>query len=181
MARQQGLQHRLVAIEQETDFRVAAARNRGASQNRSGARIAAHCVDRQNQIPDQIASSPRAAHATGRSLGAKPIKAQAAAVSSFGGHDFAAVVMTACGTDMVRTFQFAAIGTFGAGFRTQRMVRAAHIALRRRGFSVWNRHGGSPFLNSSRRSAARGLKTGGGGKPKPPSDARDLKEGENAL
>ena len=63
MARQQRLQHHFIAIEQEPDFRVASTCNGSSSQNRSGARIAAHCVDRQNQIPDQIVSSPQAARA----------------------------------------------------------------------------------------------------------------------
>ena len=76
----------------------------------------------------------------------RPIKAQAAAVSILGSDDFAGVIMTAGGTNMVRTFQLPAIGTFGMGFRPQGMVRAAHIALGRRGFSFWNRHGGNPFL-----------------------------------
>jgi hypothetical protein len=41
---------------------------------------------------------------------------------------------------MMRPFQLAAIRAFRMGFRLERMVRAAHIALRRRGFSFWNRH-----------------------------------------
>ncbi len=59
----------------------------------------------------------------------------------FGGGDFTAVIMAAGGADMVRPLQLAAIRTFRIGFRAQGMVRTAHVALRRRGFSFWNRHG----------------------------------------
>src|SRR5205823_6359944 len=62
--------------------------------------------------------------------------------------------MPACRTDMVWTFQLSAIGTFGMGVRPKRMMRAPHIAPGRRGFSFWNRHGGNPFLDKSRGSAA---------------------------
>jgi hypothetical protein len=48
---------------------------------------------------------------------------------------------------MMRPRQLPAIGTLDMGLRRQRMMRAAHIALRWRGLSLWNRHGGTPFLN----------------------------------
>ena len=58
--------------------------------------------------------------------------------------DFAAIIMTACGTEMMGPFQLAAIRAFRMGFRPECMMRAAHIALRRRGLSFWNRHGENP-------------------------------------
>ena len=73
-----------------------------------------------------------------------------------GSDDLAAVIMSACRTDMVWTLQLPAIGAFGMGIRAELMMLAAHIALRRRGFSLWNRHGGNPFLNKIARFCRRG-------------------------
>ena len=79
---------------------------------------------------------------------------------------------------MVRPGQFPAIGAFDMGLRHKRMVRAAHVALRRGGFSLWNRHGGNPFLNKITRFCRKEPKTAptenvrGGGKPKPRPEAR---------
>jgi len=61
---------------------------------------------------------------------------------------------------MMRAFQLAAIGAFDMRLSLERVVRAAHVALGRGGFSFWNRHGGNPFLNSSCGSAAEGQPTG---------------------
>jgi hypothetical protein len=78
--------------------------------------------------------------------------------------DFAAIVMTASRTDVVRALQLTAIRTFGIGFGSECMVRTAHIAFRRRSFSFWNRHG-QPFLKKAaklaRKRAADLTKTAG--------------------
>src|SRR4051812_42155180 len=87
-------------------------------------------------------------------LGAGAIKAQAAA-SILGRNDLAPVIMAAGRANMVRPFQLAAFGAFGIGLRAKGMVRPAHIALRRRGFSFWNRHGGHSLCTISCGSAAK--------------------------
>ena len=63
------------------------------------------------------------------------------------------VVMAACWTDVMRPFQFATVGTFCMSFCLECMVRAAHVALRRRGFSFWNRHGEILLRSGRRRSS----------------------------
>ena len=49
----------------------------------------------------------------------------------FRGDDFAAIVVTAGRTDMMRPLQLTAIGTFSMGFGGDRVMRTAHIAFRR--------------------------------------------------
>ena len=44
---------------------------------------------------------------------------------------------------MVRTALLTAIGAFIVGIGRQSMVRTAHVALGRRSFSFWHRHGGT--------------------------------------
>jgi hypothetical protein len=55
----------------------------------------------------------------------------------------ATVIMAARAAQVVRTLQFATIGAFLKRSNGQRVVRTAHIALRRRGFSFWNGHFGT--------------------------------------
>jgi hypothetical protein len=43
---------------------------------------------------------------------------------------------------MMRTLGFAAFWAVGMGIGRQSVMRAAHVAARRRGFSFWHRHGG---------------------------------------
>jgi len=50
--------------------------------------------------------------------------------------------MAAGGADVMRAFLLAALGAFRMCGRRQGMMRPAHIAPRRRSFSLWNRHGG---------------------------------------
>jgi hypothetical protein len=75
------------------------------------------------------------------------LKAQTEGGLGLSRNNLAAVIMTAGATYMMRALQLAAIGAFRMGIGGERMVRAAHIAPRRRRFSFWNRHGGNPFLN----------------------------------
>ena len=56
---------------------------------------------------------------------------------------------------MMRPLELAAFGAFGIGLRDKRVVRAAHIALGRRGFSFWNRHGGNSLLYDFERFCRR--------------------------
>ena len=44
---------------------------------------------------------------------------------------------------MMRTLGFAAFGAVGMGGGRQGVMRPAHVAARRRGFSFWDRHGGN--------------------------------------
>src|SRR5665213_1074999 len=60
-----------------------------------------------------------------------------------GGLHFAPIILPARGTDMVRALELAAIRAFGINRRLQRVVRATHVAARRRGFSFRNGHGES--------------------------------------
>jgi hypothetical protein len=46
---------------------------------------------------------------------------------------------------MMRALQLAAIGAFRVSGRFERMVRASHVAARRRGFLFWNSHGKLAF------------------------------------
>jgi len=49
---------------------------------------------------------------------------------------------------MMRALQLAAIGAFRIGGRFERMVRASHVAARRRSFLFWNGHGKLAFAKS---------------------------------
>ena len=55
--------------------------------------------------------------------------------------DFAAVVLAAGGTNVMRPLQLAAIGAFDVARRLQRMMRTAHIAARGGCLLLWNCHG----------------------------------------
>ena len=57
-------------------------------------------------------------------------------------HDFAVGIMAARTADMMRKLGLAAIGAIAMGGSRQGMMRAAHVAARRRGFSFRDRHGG---------------------------------------
>src|SRR5471030_2700517 len=57
-------------------------------------------------------------------------------------HDFALGIMAAGTADMMRQLGLAAVGAITMGDGRQSMVRAAHVAARRRGFSFRDRHGG---------------------------------------
>jgi hypothetical protein len=57
-------------------------------------------------------------------------------------NDLALAVMTARTANVMRTALLAAIRAFVVARRTQLVVRTAHIPLRRRRFSFWDRHGG---------------------------------------
>src|SRR5256885_15861183 len=59
--------------------------------------------------------------------------------SGLGRDDFAAVVVSAGAANMVRPLALAAIRALDHRCRLQRMVRAAHIATRFRGFLLRNR------------------------------------------
>src|SRR6185369_13250425 len=61
---------------------------------------------------------------------------------ALGLHDFAVGIMAAGTADMMRALGLAAIGAVAMGGSRQGMVRAAHVAARRRGFSFRDRHGG---------------------------------------
>jgi hypothetical protein len=50
--------------------------------------------------------------------------------------------MAAGPADMMGTLGLSAFGAVGMGGNCQGVVRPAHIAARRRGFSFWDRHGG---------------------------------------
>jgi hypothetical protein len=57
--------------------------------------------------------------------------------------NFTAVIVAASGAQIVRALQFSTIGAFLKGFDSERIVAAAHVALGRRGFSLWNGHLGT--------------------------------------
>jgi hypothetical protein len=56
------------------------------------------------------------------------------------GDNLASVVMTACGAQMVRPLEFAAIRALYVAGRGQRMMGSPHVAPRFRGFLLWNCH-----------------------------------------
>src|SRR5262249_53680744 len=85
------------------------------------------------------------------------VRARATATFREGGlalrlYDFTIGVMTAGTANMMRALGLAAIGAVAMGGSRQRMVRATHVAARRRGFSFRDRHGGRLH-----QSAAAGL------------------------
>jgi hypothetical protein len=55
-------------------------------------------------------------------------------------HYFAAVIVAAMATDVMRTLQLAAIGAFRMRLGAQGMVTAPHSLSRRRGLSLGNGH-----------------------------------------
>jgi hypothetical protein len=57
-----------------------------------------------------------------------------------GRYDLAAIILPAGPANMVRTLEFAAIRTFDLGLWHKPVMRAAHIAPGRRGFSLGDRH-----------------------------------------
>src|SRR3954464_10220151 len=59
------------------------------------------------------------------------------------GLDFTPVIMTAGDAQIVRQMQLAAIRAFLVIDRLQRVMAAAHVALRRRGFSFGDGHPGT--------------------------------------
>src|ERR1043165_6215046 len=69
-------------------------------------------------------------------------------------YDFAIGIMAAGTADMVRALGLAAIRAVAMGGRRKRVMRAAHVAARRRGFSFRDRHGGK--LLRARRPAFAG-------------------------
>jgi hypothetical protein len=154
VTRQQRLQHRFVAMEQETDLRVAPARNRGPATMEAGPEsppIAS--IERINSRTNSLAAPDSASFSTNLKGGTGQSLEEAASPQPprpRGHHN-----------DRRRNthdaaFQLAAIGAFDMRLSLERVVRAAHVALGRGGFSFWNRHGGNPFLNSSCGSAAEG-------------------------
>src|SRR5436190_11253838 len=62
-----------------------------------------------------------------------------------GRDDFAAVVVSAGGAHVVRELELAAVRAFLKLGRRQRVMAAAHVPLRRRGFSLWDSHCGTPL------------------------------------
>src|SRR5206468_12439041 len=63
--------------------------------------------------------------------------------SALGRDDFAAVIVAAGRAHVVRQLQFAAIGAFLERGGLQPMMAAAHVPLRRRGFSLRDSHCGT--------------------------------------
>src|SRR5947209_15550547 len=63
--------------------------------------------------------------------------------SALGRDDFAAVIVAAGRAHVVWQFQFAAIGAFLERGGLQPMMAAAHVPLRRRGFSLRDSHCGT--------------------------------------
>src|SRR5215207_8864127 len=112
---------RLVAEEDEAQSRVGAVRANRARNGGFGARVAAHGVDRDCRGP-----------------GHRP-----ALTSGFGRGDFAAVVMTASRAQIVRQLELPAVGAFLERRWLQRMMAAAHVALRGRRFSLGDSHCGT--------------------------------------
>src|SRR5215831_545023 len=89
---------------------------------------------------------------------------------ALGLHDFAVGIMTAGTADMMRALGFAAIGAIAMGGCRQGVMRAAHVAARRRGFSFRDRHGGRLLQAQALRpfwvpETARQLKNHGPGHP----------------
>jgi hypothetical protein len=61
---------------------------------------------------------------------------------------------------MVGPLKLATIGAFAAGLDSERMMRAAHIALGRRGLSFWNRHGETLLRQCKIRPTSRKVQDG---------------------
>jgi predicted HAD superfamily Cof-like phosphohydrolase len=64
-------------------------------------------------------------------------------------HHFAPIIMTAGVAQMVWTLQFTAIGTFLIGSNFERIMAAAHAALRGRCFSFGDSHFGTCSISKS--------------------------------
>ena len=56
---------------------------------------------------------------------------------------FTTIIMAACVAQMVRTLQLAAVRAFLECFGGQRIMAAAHTALRRGSFAFWDSHVGT--------------------------------------
>src|SRR5438270_2550865 len=93
--------------------------------------------------------------------------------SALGRDDFAAVIVAAGRAHVVRQLQFAAIGAFLERGGLQPMMAAAHVPLRRRGFSLRDSHCGTfeifgttikiaTICASSRQGSFWGFSAGGG-------------------
>ena len=123
-----GLDLGLVAVDDELQRRIAAKRARGARDHPRRAAVAAHCVDCDARAP---------------------VHREACRRLGLGRDDFAAVIMAARRAHVVRQLQFAAVGAFLELGRRQRMVAAAHVPLRRRGFSLWDSHCGTFEINKN--------------------------------
>jgi hypothetical protein len=78
----------------------------------------------------------RGFNVTGQSF--QRVRASQRSVSD--GEDFTAIIMAARGAQVVRALQLTAIAAFLKRFGRQRIVAAAHPALRRGGFAFWNSH-----------------------------------------
>src|SRR3954453_13891086 len=72
-----------------------------------------------------------------------PVIVRPLCASGLGRNDFAAVIVAACRTHVVRQLQLAAIRAFLELGRRQRMVAAAHVPLGRRCFSLRDSHCGT--------------------------------------
>jgi hypothetical protein len=64
-------------------------------------------------------------------------------------HHFAAIIMTTSIAQMVRTLQFTTIGAFLIRSNFERIMAAAHAALRRRCFSFGDSHFGTCSISKS--------------------------------
>src|SRR5262245_17990250 len=94
------------------------------------------------------ASPPMASIETVRARGTATLREAGLAVRL---HALTVVVTAARPADMMGTLGLAAIGAVARGGRRKRVVRAAHVAARRRGFSFRDRHGGR-LLSARRRT-----------------------------
>src|SRR5882757_3524620 len=81
-------------------------------------------------------------------------------------HDFAFGIMAAGTADVMRQLGLAAVRAVTMGDGRQGVVRAAHVAARRRGFSFRDRHGGKTPKGSPPRIIGGGTQTGGVGSRK---------------
>jgi hypothetical protein len=103
-------------------------------------------------------------------------------------YDFTIGIMAAGAADMVRALGLATVGAVAMSSDRERVVRTAHVAARRRGFSFRDRHGGK--LQSERGAscaphdhppAIRGAKQAGwvAGKPAPYQAKNPVKTAKN--
>src|SRR6185312_2361179 len=102
------------------------------------------------------ASPPIASTETVNSRATPPFLGTKSEVLALCLHDFAVGIVTARATDMMRALGLAAFGALRVRGCRECVMRAAHIAARRRGFSFWHRHGGKLLQKPCRRR--RGLK-----------------------
>jgi hypothetical protein len=112
----------LVPVKGEFERRILLERARSARDHRRWSGVTAHGVDGNSWAPGHREGNLR---------------------SVLGRDDFAAVIMAARLAHVVRELQLAAIRTFLELGRRQRVMAAAHVPLRRRGFSFWDSHCGT--------------------------------------